>query len=176
MLKKYHPLLLVLLGVCGCKYTPEGVQGVDGFDSQRYLGTWYEIARIDNTFERGLERVSATYSLNKDGSLRVLNKGFDAKQKQWKQAEGKARFVSGADRGCLKVSFFGPFYGGYNILELDKTDYSYALVCGNTRSYLWILARQPKLPEPVLAALTQKAQTWGFDTNALLYVKQDVQP
>jgi apolipoprotein D and lipocalin family protein len=175
MMKKSLPLLL-LLAVCGCKYTPEGVKVVDGFDAQRYLGTWYEIARIDNTFERGLVKVSATYSLNTDGSIRVLNKGFDPKQNQWKQVVGKARFVSGADRGCLKVSFFGPFYGGYNILDLDKKDYSYALVCGNNRSYLWILARQPKLPAPVLAALTQKAKAWGFDTHALLYVEQDVKP
>ena len=175
MLKKSFALLL-LLGVCGCKYTPEGVKVVEGLEARRYLGTWYEVARIENTFERGLTKVSATYSLNTDGSIRVLNKGFDPKQNQWKQVVGKARFVSGADRGCLKVSFFGPFYGGYNILELDKTDYSYALVCGNNRSYLWVLARQPQLPEPILAALTQKAKGGGFDTNALLYVKQDAQP
>jgi apolipoprotein D and lipocalin family protein len=175
MLKKVLPLLL-LLSVCGCKYTPDGVSVVEGLDAGRYLGTWYEIARIDNTFERGLTQVNAAYSLNADGSIRVVNRGFDPRQGQWKQAVGKARFVSGADRGCLKVSFFGPFYGGYNILELDKKDYSYALVCGNNRSYLWILARQPKLPEPILAALTQKASGWGFDTNALLYVKQDVRP
>ncbi len=169
-------LLLLLLCVCGCRHIPEGVPVVEGLDAQRYLGTWYEIARLENTFERGLTQVSATYSLNEDGSVRVVNRGFDPRQKRWKQVVGKARFVAGPDRGALKVSFFGPFYGGYNILDVDKDDYSYALVCGNTRSYLWILARQPVLAAPVLDALKQKAQAWGFDTGALLVVPQDDRP
>lgn len=164
---------LLTFFVYGCARIPEGVVAVQGFDVQRYLGTWYEIARLDNSFERGLINVSATYTLNADGSLRVVNRGFDPRKNRWKEAVGRARFVSDPDLGRLKVSFFGPFYGGYNILELDRQDYSYALVCGNSRSYLWILARHPELSETVIDSLLQKAKTLGFDTDALIFVQQD---
>ena len=170
---KRVPLYLLVFFICGCVRIPEGVVAVKGFDVQRYLGTWYEIARLDHSFERGLITVSATYTLNADGSLRVVNRGFDPKKNRWKAAEGRARFVSDPDIGRLKVSFFGPFYGGYNILELDRQDYSYALVCGNSRSYLWILARHPELSETVKDSLIQKAKTLGFDTDALIFVRQE---
>lgn len=166
-------LFLLLFGLFGCAQIPDGVTAVKGFDVQRYMGTWYEIARLDHSFERGLVNVTATYSLNGDGSLRVVNRGFDPKLKRWKEAVGKAYFVSGSDRGRLKVSFFGPFYGGYNILEIDENNYSYALICGNSRSYLWILARRPELPEMVRATLTRKAKSLGFDTGSLIYVQQE---
>jgi apolipoprotein D and lipocalin family protein len=165
-------LCLLLFGLCGCAHIPEGIDAVKGFDVQRYLGTWYEIARLDHSFERGLINVSATYSLKEDGSLRVVNRGFDPKQNRWKEAEGRAYFIAEPDQGRLKVSFFRPFYGGYNILQIDERDYAYALICGNNRSYLWILAKQPKLPEAVMASLTQKAKDLGFDTAALIYVQQ----
>ena len=165
-------LYLLLLGIYGCVQIPEGAVAVKGFDAQRYLGTWYEIARLDHSFERGLVNVTANYSMNKDGSLRVLNRGFDPKRHRWKEAEGRAYFITGADVGRLKVSFFGPFYGGYNIIGIDERNYSYALVCGSSRSYLWILARQPELSETVKAVLTQKAKDLGFDTGALIYVQQ----
>ena len=165
-------LWLFLLGLCSCAQIPEGIVAIKGFDANRYLGTWYEIARLDHSFERGLINVSATYSLKEDGSLRIVNRGFDPKLNRWKEAEGRARFISGSDLGRLKVSFFGPFYGGYNIFALDERNYSYALICGNTKSYLWILARQPELSETVLASLTQKAKSLGFDTDALIYVAQ----
>ncbi len=166
-------LWLFLLGLCGCAQIPEGVVAIKGFDVNRYLGTWYEIARLDHSFERGLVNVSATYSLNADGSVRIVNRGFDPKLNRWKEAEGRARFISGSDLGQLKVSFFGPFYGGYNIFGLDERDYSYALICGNTKSYLWILAKQSELPKTVLTSLTQKAKSLGFDTDALIYVAQE---
>jgi apolipoprotein D and lipocalin family protein len=165
-------LCLILLGMCGCAQIPQGVSAVTGFDVQRYLGTWYEIARLDHSFERGLINVTATYSLNKNGSLRVVNRGFDPKQNKWKQAEGRAYFVSRPDIGRLKVSFFWPFYGGYNIIDLDKQNYSYVLICGNSRSYLWILAREQKLSETMITSLTQKAKKLGFNTDALIYVQQ----
>lgn len=169
-------LWMLLLGLFGCVRVPAGITPVSGFDVQRYLGTWYEIARLDHSFERGLINVSATYTLNSDGSLRVVNRGFDPGTNRWKEAEGKGYFVAGADVGRLKVSFFGPFYGGYTIFELDEKEYSYALVCGNTTSYLWILARRPELPEAVLQSLTQKAGKLGFDTDALIYVEQRKTP
>jgi len=165
-------LCILLLGLCGCAQIPKGVVAVAGFDVQRYLGTWYEIARLDHSFERGLINVSATYSLNDNGSLRVVNRGFDPKRNRWKQVVGRAYFVSRPDIGRLKVSFFRPFYGGYNILDLDEQNYSYVLLCGNKRSYLWILAREPKLAETVKASLIQKAKKLGFDTDALIYVQQ----
>lgn len=165
-------LCLMLLGMCGCAQIPQGVVAITGFDVQRYLGTWYEIARLDHSFERGLINVIATYSLNDNGSLRVVNRGFDPKRNKWKQAEGRAYFVSRPDIGSLKVSFFRPFYGGYNILDLDKKNYSYVLICGNSRSYLWILAREPQLSESVTGSLIQKAKKLGFNTEALIYVQQ----
>lgn len=128
-------LWLLLFGVFGCVQIPQGVIAVKGFDVQRYLGTWYEIARLDHSFERGLINVTATYSLNEDGSLLVVNRGFDPKLNRWKEAKGRAHFVSGSDLGRLKVSFFRPFYGGYNIIDLER-NYSYVLICGNNRSYL----------------------------------------
>jgi apolipoprotein D and lipocalin family protein len=163
--------LLLCTVVLGCARIPKGVIAVEGFNLQRYLGAWYEIARLDHSFERGLSRVTATYSLNENGTVRVVNRGFDSKKNEWKEAIGKARFVSRPDLGRLKVSFFGPFYGGYNIFVLDE-DYTYALICSNNTSYLWILARQPQLPEDVLDMLTQKAKSLGFDTDKLIIVEQ----
>jgi apolipoprotein D and lipocalin family protein len=165
-------LCLLLIGLFGCARIPEGVIAVKGFDVHRYLGTWYEIARLDHSFERGLIYVTATYSLNEDGSLSVVNRGFDPGLNRWKEAQGRAHFVSEPDQGRLKVSFFRPFYGGYNILEIDDRNYSYALVCGNSRSYLWILARHPELPETVITSLTKKAETLGFETDGLIFVQQ----
>lgn len=168
-MSRYFTLLLALLG--GCTGVPDGLTPVDNFDANRYLGTWYEIARLDHRFERGLEQVSAHYSLNPDGSIKVINRGYDPEQRQWQQAEGTAKFVGEPTIGQLKVSFFGPFYGGYNILVLAP-DYRYALVCGPDRDYLWLLARTASLPEPDLKFLVAEAQRMGFATDQLIYVRQ----
>ena len=162
------PLLLVLFGCVGI---PDNIEPVRNFDINRYLGKWYEIARLDHSFERGLERVYAEYSLKDDGGIKVVNRGFNPGSNQWKEAVGKAYFVSDANIGMLKVSFFGPFYGGYNIIELDK-DYSYSLVCGPDKSYLWILSRTPVMEESIKAELIKKAKSLGFDTDRLIFVKQ----
>ena len=164
------------LGLFGCAGAPEGIVAVKGFDLYRYLGAWYEIARLDHSFERGLFNVTATYSLADDGTVRVLNRGYDPGRKRWKEATGKARFSSSPDIGQLKVSFFGPFYGGYNIIELDQAGYSYALVCGPSRAYLWILSREPKLEAAVQNRLVDKARELGFDTNKLVFVSQEDGP
>jgi apolipoprotein D and lipocalin family protein len=161
---------LFLIFLAGCVGIPDRVTPVKDFDVNRYLGRWYEIARLDHSFERGLERVEAEYRLNKDGSIRVVNRGFDPRSNQWKEAVGRAVFVEDAGTGRLKVSFFGPFYGSYNIIDLDKEDYSHALVCGPNRSYLWILARAPGLDAAITAALVGKAQSLGFETEKLIYV------
>ena len=165
-------VLLVLL-LPGCTGIPDGVEPVGGFQLERYLGTWYEIARLDHSFERGLTRVTAEYDMRDDGGVRVMNRGYLAKEDKWKSAEGKAYFVEGADRGYLKVSFFGPFYGSYIIFELDRENYQYALVCGPDRSYLWILARSPRLDEGVRNALVAKAAAAGFDTDKLIFVDHE---
>lgn len=156
---------------------PPGIQVVDRVDPQQYLGTWYEIARLDHRFERGLEKVTATYNQRDDGGIQVINRGFNAKSQQWEQAEGKAYFVDAPQpdntyTGKLKVSFFGPFYGAYNIIALDKPAYNYVMVCGPDKSYFWILARAPKLADPIKQRLIAQAKALGFDTDALIYVQQ----
>jgi apolipoprotein D and lipocalin family protein len=154
----------------GCVSIPDNVQPVDEFELDRYLGTWYEIARLDHSFERGLSQVTATYSMRDDGGVKVINKGFDVKKNEWDEAEGKAYFVGDPAVGRLKVSFFGPFYGGYNIIELDKEHYQYSLVCGPDKSYLWILARDPNIDKTTVEGLVAKAKKLGFSTEELIYV------
>ena len=166
-------LLLITFLLTGCTGIPEGVTAVDGFDAKRYLGTWYEIARLDHRFERGLDNISATYTLRDDGGIDVVNKGWISQSGEWKKAEGVAYFVEQPDKGRLKVSFFGPFYGGYNIIELDKKDYAYSMVAGPDKSYFWILSRTRQLPKETLDALIDKAKNLGFATDKLIFTKQD---
>ena len=123
-------LILLALLLIGCVRIPNNVKPVDHFTLNRYLGKWYEIARLDHSFERGLTRVTADYSLREDGSVKVVNRGYSEKEQEWKEAEGKAYFVQEADQGFLKVSFFGPFYGSYIVFELDRENYQHALVSG----------------------------------------------
>ena len=153
---------------------------VQSVDANQYLGAWYEIARLDHSFERGLEQVSASYSLNDDGTIKVINKGYNAEKKQWKEAIGKAKFVDapnadGTRTGRLKVSFFGPFYGEYNIIELDKPQYNYAMVSGGSE-YLWILCRTPILAYPIKQHLIAQAKQMGYPAEKLLFVKQITPP
>lgn len=166
-------LCFLLFFLAGCVGVPEGIQVIDGFEVDRYLGAWFEMARLDHSFERGLDNVTANYSKNSDGSIKVINRGYDFRKKEWKEAEGKAKFVGTPNQGKLKVSFFGPFYGSYNIIELDKEAYSYALVCSKNRSYLWILARDKNISKDIIERLVSKAQSLGFETDKLIYVKHD---
>jgi apolipoprotein D and lipocalin family protein len=159
--------------IMGCTGVPKGLEPVSGFDAERYLGKWYEIARLDHSFERNLSNVSATYARGNDGTISVVNRGFDEKAGEWKQVTGRARFIGDKSVGSLKVSFFGPFYGGYHVIELDKAGYSYAMVAGPNRSYLWILSRSTALDGPVLTDLKTKAAQWGFDTAELISVRHD---
>ena len=165
-------LCVLLMLTSACTGIPDNASPVSGFDVNRYLGTWYEIARLDHSFERGLEQVTAEYSLRDDGGIRVVNQGFDTIKQRWERAEGKAYFIGDSDVGRLKVSFFGPFYGGYNIIDLDQESYRYALVAGPDTSYLWILARQPQLDNAVTARLLSKASALGFDTSRMIFVEQ----
>ncbi len=156
----------------GCTGLPRGVEPVQRFDVNRYLGTWYEVARLDHSFERGLERVSAEYSLREDGGVKVVNRGFSVAKQEWKESVGKAYFVRGDDEGYLKVSFFGPFYGSYVVFELDRENYQYAFVAGPDRSYLWFLSRSPKVSTELMDYFVKRAKELGFDTDKLLFVYQ----
>ena len=174
-MKRYLAILFLLLCCFGCKgiKTREEIQVVQNFDLNSYLGTWYEIARFDHKFERGLEQVSANYSLDKKGRIVVFNKGYDPKKNEWKSVKGKAKFSDKLNQniGKLKVSFFWPFYGEYNIIVLDKK-YQYAVVTSSSKDYLWILSRRKKMDKNFLDKLILNIQETGFETNKLIYVKQ----
>jgi apolipoprotein D and lipocalin family protein len=153
--------------LAACTGVPDGVEPVENFDLDRYLGSWYEIARLDHRFERGLTDVTATYSVHEDGGVRVVNRGFNGTE--WKEAVGKAYLTDAADVGRLKVSFFGPFYGGYNVILLDP-GYKYAMVAGPDRSYLWILARSPEISTEKLQNIVDHARELQFPVDDLIYV------
>jgi apolipoprotein D and lipocalin family protein len=155
-----------------CAGIPKGAVAVNNFDKARYLGKWYEIARFDFRFERNLDNTTAFYSLNENGTIKVLNKGFNYKKGIWEEAIGKAKFTGPDNIAGLKVSFFGPFYGGYNVIALDN-EYKYALIAGNSVKYLWILSREKIIPESIKQEYLKLAQSLGFDTNALIWVKHD---
>ena len=158
-----------MLGLFSCASIPKGAQPVTGFNKEKYLGKWYEMARLDFKFERGLNNTTANYSLRDDGKIRVENRGYDYKKGKWKEAIGKALFTGPSDKASLKVSFFGPFYGGYHVVALDP-NYRWALVVGEDRSYAWILAREKSLPRESLDAIVQRAQALGIDTQAFIWV------
>ncbi|MFX0198828.1 MAG: lipocalin family protein [Candidatus Hodarchaeota archaeon] len=166
-------VLLMSLLVNGCLGLPKGVYPVDEFNLNNYLGKWYEIARLDHSFERGLDRITAEYSLRDDSGVRVINKGFSIAENKWKETEGKAYFVRGQDEGYFKVSFFGPFYGSYVVFELDKDKYQYAFVAGSNRSYLWLLARTPTVRKELVDRFVKRATELGFDTDNLIFVQQN---
>lgn len=165
--------LLLLLTGCATK-APQGVDPVTGFELERYLGRWYEIARLDHSFERGMDAVTAEYSMREDGGVRVVNRGWQTQKNEWKEAVGRAYPVIDPQTGFLKVSFFGPFYGAYVIFELDKENYEYAFVSGPDRSYLWLLARSPAIGEAVKARFIERSAELGFDTEALIFPRHDL--
>lgn len=159
----------LLIVLSACTGVPKGVDTIEGFELDRYLGRWYEVARLDHRFERDLVDVTATYSLRDDGGVRVVNRGFNERKNSWEEAEGKAYFLDDASQGRLKVSFFGPFYGGYNIVELDQANYNWSLVVGPNRSYLWVLARSPDIDPAVRERLVRRAESLGFATDELIF-------
>lgn len=165
-------LIISTLLIGGCLGMPQSVKPVSKFELNNYLGKWYEVARLDHSFERGLSQVSAEYSIKDDGGVKVINRGFSAEDNEWQEAEGKAYFVNEATEGYLKVSFFGPFYGSYVIFELDHENYQYAFVSGPNSDYLWLLSRTPTIAPEVMEKFVSMSKSRGFNTEDLIYVEQ----
>lgn len=155
-----------------CSTIPKGIKALEDFKKEKYLGKWYEIARLENRFERNLDNTTAHYSVRDDGNIKVINKGYNYKKNEWTEAKGKAKFVKNESVAMLKVSFFGPFYGGYNVIALDE-EYQYALVAGQNSGYLWLLAREKIIPDSIKDNYLKIAQNYGFPVEKLIWVKQD---
>ena len=161
-----------ILLLSSCKSIPKGAIAVKPFNTNKYLGKWFEIARFDFSFERNLKNTTAEYSLNDNGSLKVVNRGYNYKKKKPVEAIGKAKFVGAHNEAKLKVSFFGPFYAGYNVIAIDQ-NYQYALVAGKDLNYLWILSREKSIPDNIKKEYLQKASEIGFNISNLIWVEQD---
>lgn len=164
--------LAVMIGFGSCTSIPKGAVAVKPFDIDKYLGKWYEIARMDFRFERDLNNTTANYSRNENGTIKVDNRGYNYVTKEWKQAIGKAKPAGQPGEARLKVSFFGPFYSGYNVIALDSA-YTYALIAGNNLKYLWILSRETTVPEAIKTSYLKIAQDLGYDVSALIWVEHD---
>ncbi|MBV5300249.1 MAG: lipocalin family protein [Methylococcales bacterium] len=162
-------LVLFVLLSSGCVSIPDNITPVTSFQIERYLGKWYEIARLDHRFERGLTQISAEYSMRPDGGLKVLNRGYSKEKQEWSEAEGRGYFVQSPNEAYLKVSFFGPFFGSYIVFELDTVNYQYALISGPDKSYFWLLARTPTIDDNLKKKLIAKAAALGFDTKKLIF-------
>jgi apolipoprotein D and lipocalin family protein len=156
-----------------CTTIPKRATAVKSFDKEKYLGKWYEIARLDFKFERNLNNTTAEYSVRKDGKIKVDNNGYSVKTKTWKQAIGKAKFVGDENIAKLKVSFFGPFYSGYNVVAIDK-EYKYALIFGKDTSYMWILSRETTIPEKIKNEYLKIAKEVGYNTEELIWVEHKI--
>lgn len=162
---------LVLMGfLMGCTGIAPGIAPVSDFDKDRYLGTWYEVARLDHSFERGLSQVTATYSMRDDGGIKVINRGYSIKDQAFDEAEGKAYFVGDSNTGHLKVSFFGPFYGSYVVFYLD--DYQLAYVGSTNHDYLWLLSRTPEISEPEKDHFIATIKRSGYSVDDIIWVSQ----
>ncbi|OZS43605.1 lipocalin family protein [Photobacterium sanguinicancri] len=162
--------LLSFILLTGCTYIPDDIEPVKAFDINRFLGQWYEVARLDHSFESGLSNVTATYEMRKDQGINVVNRGFSADKEQWSEAIGKAYFVDKTDVGHLKVSFWGPFYSSYVVFELGD-NYDYAFVSGYNKDYLWLLSRTPQVDPSIMKKFLADAKKKGFDTSKLIMVE-----
>lgn len=163
----------VLALLTGCStLPPEDVTIVTPFDLSKYAGKWFEIARLDHTFERGLTDINAHYSQRADGRIQVINRGFNTESARWKDTLGVADFADTPNRGALKVSFFWPIYGGYNVVALDEVNYRWSLVMGPNRDYFWILSRDRHLDAELKQTLIEKARKLGINTDQLIWTPQ----
>jgi len=161
---------VTLFVINSCSSAPKGIKVVQNFNKEKYLGSWYEIARLDFVFEKNLNNTTAEYSQNKDGSLKVINRGYNFLKNKYVTATGKVKFAGDTNEGKLKVSFFGPFYSGYNIIALDS-DYKYALVAGKSVKYLWLLSREKTMPQNIKEAYLKTAKELGYNISQLIWVQ-----
>lgn len=172
---KIQHLLFVFISVMmfnSCSSIPKGATAVSPFEKEKYLGLWYEIARLDFKFEKNLNNTTAEYGIREDGKISVTNRGYNYVKDEWKEAVGKAKFVEDENVAKLKVSFFGPFYAGYNVIALDE-NYQYALVAGKDLGFLWILSRETTIPDDVKNQYLNIAQNIGFETDDLIWVEHN---
>ena len=160
---------IAAVAVTGCVSGPKvDNTPVAALDLNRYLGEWYEIARFDHSFERGVEQAKANYTLNEDGIIKVVNSGI--KDGKPKTAIGKGKRTD--TPALLRVSFFGPFYADYRVMMIDE-GYTYALVGSGSADYLWMLSRTRDLPDSTKSELLSEAKRRGYDTDKLIWVKQE---
>lgn len=164
-------ILLLASSFTSCMTTKE-LPTIDWVDINKYTGQWYEIARLPNSFEKGLECVTANYSVKENGKIEVLNKGYSSKKEKYKTAKGTARIPDPAFPGRLKVTFFWPFYGDYYIISLDE-NYKHALVGDPSRQYLWVLSRNREVSEEVYSEMMAIAERNGFDISSIIRINQD---
>jgi apolipoprotein D and lipocalin family protein len=164
--------IIVSVFLAACSSIPEGATAVSPFNKESYLGKWYEIARFDYRFEKNLNNTTAEYSLNDNGKIKVVNRGYNYVKDNWEEAIGKAKFTKDENTAMLKVSFFGPFFAGYNIISIEG-DYQYALIAGSSLNYLWILSRNKSIPNDIKDKFLEKAQQIGYNTDKLIWVKHD---
>jgi apolipoprotein D and lipocalin family protein len=162
---------LMLASLAYSRTAPKNAIPVSGFDVFRYLGKWYEIARLDFKHEKNMSNVTAEYILKDDGSIMVVNRGYDFVKGTWKESVGNAKFIGDPTIGALKVSFFGPFYSGYNVIAIDD-DYQTALVVGKNYDYMWILSRTNTIPDDTKIQYLAMASNLGFDVNKLVWDEQ----
>lgn len=162
--------LSLILSACATTLDPDIVP-VSNFNADKYLGQWYEIARIENRFEKNLSQVTANYSYRDDGGIKVVNRGFNEKTGKWEEAVGKAYFVGDENTGHLKVSFFGPIYGPYVVFELDE-NYQNSFVTNHNKKYLWFLSRNKEVSPLIKEKFLSKVDQMGFDTDELIWVEQ----
>ncbi len=172
-MKNIITFIVAALTLTSCAGNPISVEPVEGFEADRYLGKWYEVARLDHSFERGMSNVTANYSQNDDGTISVLNRGFKQQKGKYTVAKGKAKFAVDNKIGHLKVSFFGPFYGDYILFDLDKVGYEYAFVSGGKDNYLWLLSRTPTISDALRQDFIAKSTALGYNTENLIWVEQN---
>lgn len=164
-------LMLPLFQACSTQQPP--LEVVKKVDIEQYTGTWYEIARLPNRFEKGLKCVTATYKMREDGKITVINKGHKIDNPQeTKQVQGWAKIPNPEVPGKIKVTFFWPFFGKYWIIDLDE-NYQHALVGAPSREYLWILSRTKEMKETTYNNIIKTADEKGFDTSRMIFTEQD---
>jgi len=166
--------LFLVLFVTGCTGIPKGIEPVENFQSDKFLGRWFEIARLDHRFERGLSHVTAEYTPRDGGGIVVNNQGYSKANASWQKAQGKAKFKGDTDKGHLLVSFFGPFYASYVVFELDN--YQNAYVTGSNKKNLWFLSREPFVTEDAKEKFENTVGALGYNTDEIIWVQHADRP